>query len=75
MRKTKAPQPKPLMSPAEVADYLGVTDRTIRNLLSAGHLRAYKVGNKTVRFRRDEVDAAMTPMGAAAATGPGYDAA
>jgi len=64
MHKKKAPQPDPLMSPAEVATYLGVTDRTIRNLISAGHLRAYKVGNKTVRFRRDEIDAAMTPIGA-----------
>ncbi len=58
------------MSPAEVATYLGVTDRTIRNLLSAGHLRAYKIGGHTVRFRRDEIEAALTPMGARSG---GYD--
>lgn len=56
--------PAPLMSILDTAAYLGLTDRTIRTMISDGRLRAYKIGGKLVRLRRDEIDAAMTPIGA-----------
>jgi excisionase family DNA binding protein len=55
------------MSIPDTAAYLGLTDRTIREMIATNRLRAYKIGGKTIRLRRDEVDAMLTPIGAAAA--------
>jgi excisionase family DNA binding protein len=52
---------------AEAADYLGVTDRTIRAMVADGRLKAYKLGARVVRLRIDEIDAALQPLGGAAA--------
>lgn len=50
----------------EAADYLGVTSRTIRQMVSDGRLRAYRSGHRLVRLRLEEIDAAMKPFGGAA---------
>ena len=50
----------------DAAEYLGVTSRTIRQMVSDGRLRAYRSGKRLVRLRIDEIDAAMTPFGGAA---------
>ena len=55
----------PDMSVKDVATYLGVTPRTVYTMIADGRLRAYKIGYRIIRFRRDEVDAAMTPVEAA----------
>lgn len=40
----------------EAAEYLGVSDRTIRNLSRSGNLRRQKVG-RAARFSADDLDA------------------
>jgi excisionase family DNA binding protein len=48
---------------SEAADYLGVTTRTVRQMVADQRLRAYKLGDRVVRLRLDEIDAAMQPVG------------
>jgi excisionase family DNA binding protein len=50
----------------EAADHLGVTDRTIRQMIADGRLRAYRLGPRVVRLRLDEIEAALQPFGGAA---------
>lgn len=47
---------------AETAEMLGVTKMTVRNMLSDGRLRGYRLG-KVVRLRLSEVEAALAPFG------------
>ena len=49
------------------ADYLGVTKRTVRQMVDDGRLTAYRNGQRLVRLDLDEVDAAMTPTHGGAA--------
>ena len=49
----------------KAADYLGVTDRTIRQMVADGRLRAYRSGGRVVRIDLNELDAAMEPLGGA----------
>lgn len=51
---------------SEAADYLGVTERTIRQMIADGRLRAYRNGRNIIRLDLNEIDAAMTPFGGAA---------
>ena len=51
---------------AEAADYLQVTDRTIRQMIADGRLTGYRSGSRLVRVDLDELDAAMKPFGGAA---------
>ncbi len=51
---------------ADAADYLGVTDRTIRAMIADGRLTGYRNGRRLVRVDLNEVDAAMKPFGGAA---------
>lgn len=51
---------------AEAADYLSVTDRTIRQMIADGRLTGYRSGPRLVRVDLNEVDAAMKPFGGAA---------
>lgn len=50
----------------DVAEYLGVTTRTIRQMIADGRLRGYRSGTRLVRLDMNEVDAAMRPFGGAA---------
>jgi excisionase family DNA binding protein len=50
----------------ETADYLAVTERTVRQKIADGRLRGYRSGRRLVRLRLDEIDAAMRPFGGAA---------
>ena len=54
------------ISISEAADYLGVTSRTIRQMIADGRLRGYRSGSRLVRLDLNEIDAAMTPFGGAA---------
>ncbi|SBS77297.1 Gene 36 protein (modular protein) [uncultured Mycobacterium sp.] len=63
-RKAPGALPK-YITIAETADMLGVTKMTIRNMLSDGRLRGYRLG-KVVRLQLAEVEAAMAPFGGAA---------
>ena len=51
---------------AEAAEYLGVTDRTIRQMIADGRLTGYRSGNRLVRVDLNEVDQAMRPFGGGA---------
>ena len=50
----------------EAAEYLGVTERTIRQMIADGRLTGYRSGNRLVRVDLNEIDAAMKPFGGAA---------
>lgn len=50
----------------EAAEYLGVTDRTIRQMIADGRLTGYRNGTRLVRVDLNEVDARMVAFGGAA---------
>jgi len=50
---------------AQTADYLGLSDKTIRNWIAAGTIRAYRAGSKVIRIDLDELDAMLKPVGGA----------
>lgn len=59
--------PRRWLSQAEAADYLGVTDRTIRNYISRGRLPGHRVrGSRLVRIDRADLDALLRPIPTAA---------
>lgn len=60
-RKTPVKERQQLMTITQVADYLQVNELTIRRRVAAGQLPAYKMGNKLLRFRPEDVDALLTP--------------
>lgn len=60
------PKERAYLSVNDAAEYLGVTTRTIRQMIADGRLRGYRSGPRLVRLRRDEIDAAMQPFGGAA---------
>lgn len=50
-------------SQAEAADYLGVTDRTVRNYIARGTLPGHRVrGSRLVRIDRADLDALLRPI-------------
>jgi excisionase family DNA binding protein len=54
------------VKPAEAAEYLQVTVRTVRQMVADGRLTAYRSGTRLVRLDLNEIDAAMKPFGGAA---------
>jgi excisionase family DNA binding protein len=55
-----APVPQ-YVSMIEAAEILGVTDRTIRNLISRGVLPAYRLGGKNrLRIKLSDVESVLT---------------
>lgn len=54
------------LSQQEAAEYLGVTDRSLRNYVARGDLRRHRVrGSRLIRFDRSDLDGLLTPLGAA----------
>jgi len=53
-------------STQQAADYLGVTTRTIRQMIADGRLTGYRSGTRLVRVDLNEIDAAMRPFGGGA---------
>ena len=45
------------------ADYLDITERTVRQMIADGRLTGYRMNHKLVRLDLNEIDAAMTPYG------------
>jgi excisionase family DNA binding protein len=43
----------------EAAAYLGVTPRSIHNMLTDGRLKGYRLGARIVRIRKADIDAAL----------------
>ncbi len=51
------------LSQQEAAEYLGVTDRTVRNYISRGTLPGHRVrGARLVRIDRADLDALLRPI-------------
>lgn len=46
-----------LIKKAEAAELLGISIRTLEKLIERGSLPAYRIGPKSVRLRREEIDA------------------
>ena len=44
------------LSPTEASEYLGCTDRTIRNYIATGRLRGYRMGPRSIRIDVRELD-------------------
>lgn len=65
-RRQAARGKSPYVTQIEAAEYLGVTDRTIRQMIADGRLTGYKLGSRVIRLRLDEIEAAMRPFGGAA---------
>lgn len=50
---------------SEAAEYLGVTHRTIRQMIADGRITGYRCNSRFIRVDLNEIDAAMAPFGAA----------
>lgn len=50
----------------DTAEHIGVTDRTIRQMIADGRLTGYRNGTRLIRLDLNEVDATMRPVGGAA---------
>jgi excisionase family DNA binding protein len=61
MAKT-ATQSRRWLTQAEAAEYLNVTDRTIRALVRRGELPAYRVGARMIRIDARDLDALLKPI-------------
>ena len=55
------------------AEYLGVAPRTIRRLIAAGRLPAYRVSHKLVRVRLRDLDALLESTRTPWANASGHD--
>lgn len=66
MNDTIAATRRRYVTPAQAAQYLGVTARTIRQMLADGRLTGYRNGARFIRLDLNEIDAAMRPFGAGA---------
>jgi excisionase family DNA binding protein len=52
------------MTRAEVAQHFRITTRGVDLLRRDGRLTAYALGDRIIRFKRDEVEAALQPIDA-----------
>lgn len=43
----------------QTADILGVSPRTVRRLITAGQLRAYRLGARQIRIVADDVESVL----------------
>lgn len=59
------------VSITDAAEYLGVTDRTVRNRIACGDLAAYRLGSRTIRVDARELDALLKPIPTAHRRGGG----
>lgn len=50
----------------EAATYLDVATKTVRRMIAEGRLPAYRLGNRVIKVRIDDLDAALKPIGGAA---------
>jgi excisionase family DNA binding protein len=66
MPDTLTPRRRRYVKIADVAEYLQVTERTVRQMIADGRLTGYRSGGRLIRLDLNEVDAAMRPFGGAA---------
>lgn len=51
----------------DAATYLSCAPKTVRRLISAGKLDAYRLGNRAIRVDREQLDALLRPIPSAKA--------
>jgi excisionase family DNA binding protein len=56
----------PELTLAEAASQLGVHTKTVRRLIAAGRLPAYRVGPRLIRLKSEDVAAVARPLATAA---------
>lgn|GEM_PF-2648961 len=44
------------VSLSEAADYCGLNEKSIRRYISAGKLKAYRIGGKSIRINKSDLD-------------------
>jgi excisionase family DNA binding protein len=49
--------PEKLLTIAEVAEYLKVSEEEVKRLVDVGELPAYRIGDTFLRFRKEQLDA------------------
>lgn len=59
---TAEPSVRRWVSQTEAADYLGITDRTLRRMIAAGRLPAYRLGPRLLRIDVADLDALLRPV-------------
>jgi excisionase family DNA binding protein len=59
---TRATTTAEILTPAETARLLRVTERTIRNLSSRGLLKPIKLSERLVRFRRSDIERSLASV-------------
>lgn len=47
---------------AQGADHLGVSEKTLRRMIAAGHITGYRMGPRLLRVDLNELDDAMRPI-------------
>lgn len=62
MAPTRPPGHRRWATPAQTADYLGLSARTLRAYVANGQVRAHRLGSRTIRFDLSEVDEALQPI-------------
>lgn len=60
-----SPQRRHYAKIIEAAEYLGVREQTIRQMIAEGRLTGYRNGPRLIRVDLNEIDAAMKPYGGA----------
>jgi len=45
-----------LMTGKQVAEYLNMSDKTVRKLVKTGHLKQFAIGSQMRRYRKSDVD-------------------
>ena len=50
----------------DAATYLGVAEKTIRRFIRDDKLQAYRLGNRVIKLKLEDVDALLVPIGGGA---------
>lgn len=61
-KQTETGDERELMTKEAVANYWQISVRTLDGLIANGVLNAIRLGRRTVRFRREAVDAALAKL-------------
>lgn len=59
---TTTTAPRRLVSMKDVADQIGMTERSVRNLVARGELPAYRIGARTLRIDQADLDQIIRPV-------------
>lgn len=59
---TRRSMPDDLIGMAEAAAMLNVTEPTIRNFITARRIRGYRLGSKTIRVPREDIENLLVPL-------------